>query len=185
MVMVPREDAHGPAEAYALDALEADEKAAFESHLEECGSCARDVYAHRRLLHDALSGEPAAPSPELRAHVMEFADAPRTPVDFGAYTWEEPLPGVFMTTLFDDPDRGVRKVLVWGKPGARYPLHRHLGDEEILVLEGALGDARAVYRAGDICRSREGSVHAEHVVGDEDCVCFVVYHGGHERIPEE
>jgi putative transcriptional regulator len=78
----------------------------------------------------------------------------------------------------------VRKVLVWARAGARYPSHRHLGDEEILVLQGALRDRRGVYRPGQICRSATGSVHSEEVDGSEDCVCFVVYHGGHEPVAE-
>ena len=175
---------HDPAPAYALGALDPDERAAFEQHMASCRECFLEVQAHRRLAHEALAQSGPAPSGALRQHVIELTEAPRSPVDPRLYTWDEPVPGVRMTTLFEDPARGVRKVLVWAKPGARYPSHRHLGDEHILVLQGALGDARGVYRAGDICRSRAGSVHSENVVGDEDCFCFVVYHGGHESVPE-
>ena len=175
-------DGQGLPEAYALDALDPGEKSAFERHLAACPECVDAVEGNRSLLHDVLSAPPASPRAELRNHVLEFADAPAAPVDLSRYTWEEPVPGVRMAVLADEPERSLRKVLVWAKPGASYPSHRHLGDEEILVLEGALADHRGVYRPGDICRSREGSVHSERVVGDEDCVCFVVYHGGHERV---
>jgi anti-sigma factor ChrR (cupin superfamily) len=183
MTMASSED-HGPASAYALGALDPDECAAFEQHVASCPDCFAEVQAHRRVVHDALAGTGAAPSRALRQQVLELTEAPRSPVDPALYTWEEPVPGIRMTTLFEDPARGLRKVLVWARPGAHYPSHRHLGDEEILVLQGALADGRAVYRAGDICRSRTGSVHSEQVVGDEDCFCFVVYHGGHESVPE-
>jgi anti-sigma factor ChrR (cupin superfamily) len=178
-----RGDEHGLAPAYALGALDPDERAAFEQHVASCPACFAEVQAHRRVAHGVLATS-AAPARELRERVLEFTDAPRSPVDPRLYTWDEPMPGIRMATLFEDPARGLRKVLVWARPGARYPSHRHLGDEEILVLQGALGDARGVYRAGDICRSRTGSVHSENVVGDEDCFCFVVYHGGHESVPE-
>ena len=177
-------DEHGPAPAYALGALDPHERAAFEQHLATCRECFLEVQAHCRAATDAMAGSGDAPASTLRQHVLELTDAPRTAIDTSLYTWEEPVPGIRMTTLFEDPARNLRKVLVWARPGARYPSHRHLGDEEILVLQGALGDARGVYRAGDICRSRTGSVHSEHVVGDEDCFCFVVYHGGHESVPE-
>ena len=179
-----RQDEHGSAPAYALDALDPGERKAFEQHIASCSECLQEVNAHRRLVQDVFAGEVKAPPSGLRQHVLELTDAPRSPVDPQLYTWDEPIPGIRMTTLFEDPARNLRKVLVWAKPGARYPLHRHLGDEEILVLQGALGDARGVYRAGDICRSRAGSVHAESVIGDEDCFCFVVYHGDHESVPE-
>jgi anti-sigma factor ChrR (cupin superfamily) len=179
-----KQDEHGPASAYALDALDPGERVAFERHIAGCLECVQEVEAHRRLMHDVLAGHVQAPASGLRQHVLELTDAPRAPVDPQLYTWDEPMPGIRMTTLFEDPARQLRKVLVWAKPGARYPSHRHLGDEEILVLQGALGDSRGVYRAGDICRSRTGSVHAESVVGDEDCFCFVVYHGDHESVPE-
>ena len=59
--------------------------------------------------------------------------------------------------------------------------HRHLGDEDILVLEGSLSDGRGAYGPGQICRSRTGSVHAEEA-GPDGCICFVAYYGGHEPI---
>ncbi len=184
MPTVSPHDGQGLPEAYALDALDAQEKSAFEGHLAGCSDCAAAVEGHRALLHDVLSSDPTAPRPELRNHVLEFMDAPSVPLDVSRYTWEEVVPGVRMTTVFEDSARKLRKALVWAKPGSCYPTHRHLGQEEILVLEGALGDHRGVYRPGDICRSAEGSVHSESVVGGEDCVCFIVYHGGHELLPE-
>ena len=138
----------------------------------------RRLLAHEDALLEALAS--AEDPPEgLREHVLEMSEAPRLPIDFGAYAWEEPIPGVRMHTLREDPARGTRAVLVWAKPGAVVPAHRHLGDEEILVLQGALRDHRGRYGPGDVCRSRTGFVHSEEVLSEGDCVCFVVYHGGH------
>jgi putative transcriptional regulator len=131
---------------------------------------------------EALSVEPVPPRPELRGRVLDLLDAPTLPLDLDAYSWEEPVPGVRLCTLSEDAARGVRKVLVWAKPGARYPRHRHLGDEDILVLAGRLRDERASYGPGDICRSETGTDHSEEVEGDEDCLCFVVYRGSHEML---
>lgn len=134
---------------------------------------------------DALLAALAAaddPPEGLREHVLEMAEAPRPPVDLESYAWEEPIPGVRMHTLREDAARGIRTVLVWARPGAVVPSHRHLGDEEILVLQGALRDHRGRYGPGEICRSRTGFVHSEEVLPEGDCVCFVVYHGGHEAV---
>jgi hypothetical protein len=45
-----------------------------------------------------------------------------------------------------------------------------------------LRDDRGSYRVGEICRSRTGSAHVEEVLPGEDCICYVVYYGGHEAI---
>ena len=110
---------------------------------------------------EALSAEPVPPRPGLRQRVLDVLDAPALPLDLESYAWDEPLPGVRFCTLFESPDGAMRKVLVWAKPGARYPHHRHLGDERILVqvvrnkvgqifsmnLDGT--DAREFTRAGE------------------------------------
>lgn len=137
------------------------------------------------LLLAAMADAPAvAPDPSLRAHLLELARAPREPVDVARYEWEDYGPGIRIHVMEDDPDHGMRAVLVWGTPGARMPRHRHLGEEEILVLQGRLRDERGEYGPGELCRSRTGSVHEEEVAGDEDCICYVVYHGGHEAVEE-
>lgn len=129
----------------------------------------------------ALDAESAvAPDRGLREHVLEMARAPRGPVDLARYEWQELAPGIRVHVMEDEPERSRRAVLVWARPGAAMASHRHLGDEEILVLQGRLRDQRGEYGPGDICRSRTGSVHREEVVGEDDCVCYVVYHGGHE-----
>jgi putative transcriptional regulator len=131
---------------------------------------------------EALSAEPVPPRPDLRQRVLDLLDAPALPLDLDSYAWNEPLPGVRFCTLFESPDGTMRKVLVWAKPGARYPHHRHLGDEDILVLAGRLRDQRGSYGPGDICRSETGTDHSEEVEGQDDCICYVVYRGSHEML---
>jgi anti-sigma factor ChrR (cupin superfamily) len=167
-------------EPYALGALDAPERARLEAHLEECPGCAREVARWRELLA-AVEKDVGAHAPsDLREHVLELARAPREPLDLAGYSWEEMMPGVRFHVLEEDPARDFRAVLVWARPGASMPRHRHLGDEEILVLRGRLSDGRTEYGPGEVCRSRTGSVHSETALEGEDCVCYVVYHGGHE-----
>lgn len=173
------------AHAAALSALDPGEAREFEAHAATCAGCAeeRDA-AVADLARLSASGGEVAPPPGLRQHVMEMTGAPFPPIDVAAYEWTEAVPGIRMAVLSEDPARSLRTVLVWAKPGAKYPRHRHRGDEEILVLQGALRDFRGTYGPGQICRSREGSVHTEEAMPGEDCFCFVVYHGEHEMVAE-
>jgi anti-sigma factor ChrR (cupin superfamily) len=53
------------------------------------------------------------------------------------------------------------------EPGATFPEHQHLGDETVLVLQGALRDCDGtVFGAGDVARMPVGSSHAFEVEGD-------------------
>jgi putative transcriptional regulator len=175
------------AEAYALEALDGDERAGFETHLATgCDACQGEV-AHQRAVLATLPQElPAAPAPpaggRLREQILDLAEAPRMPLDLEAYDWTELGPGIKGHVFKEDPARGMRGVLIWAQPGARHPLHRHLGDENILVLKGQIRDNRGVYGPGEICRSRAGSTHAEEAVLGEDCVCYVTYYGDLEMI---
>jgi hypothetical protein len=135
------------------------------------------------LLSAVVGGTIAASSVDskTRTQLMDVLCFPRLPIDRSAYAWTEVGPGLKLHLVSEDPARGVKRWLVWGVPGANTPRHGHTGDEVILVIEGQLKDDRGSYGPGDICRSTKADVHQEHVVGDADCVCFVVYYG--ELVP--
>jgi anti-sigma-K factor RskA len=68
------ETLHELAAGYALDALDDDERVAFEQHLAECEQCAADVLAFREtaaLLAHAVEGP--EPRPELRERLLAEA----------------------------------------------------------------------------------------------------------------
>lgn len=166
------------AEGYALGTLDEAEREAFRRHLAAgCARCDRAVASQEAVLAALPRGLAVAPPPGVRIQVLDLAEAPRLPIDLGSFAWEEVFPGIRLHVLREEPDRGVRKCLAWGKPGARTVRHRHHGDELILVLQGALRDHRGDYHAGEICHSREGSIHREEILPGEDCICYVVYYG--------
>lgn len=70
-------DLHHLAGAYALDALDADERRAFEAHYPGCEICAADVAAHREVAADLASLPAAAPPPEMRSDVLRRIDDTR------------------------------------------------------------------------------------------------------------
>jgi putative transcriptional regulator len=69
------------------------------------------------------------------------------------------------------------------EPGCAYPSHRHIGPEEVLVLQGGYRDDRGEHRAGDYILNEAGSAHQPTALDfGEDCILFAVAHGGIEVI---
>lgn len=69
---------HDLTAAYALDALEPEEREAFEEHLAGCESCREQVAELQSAAGElAWAVEPAAPPPELRARIIDAARAER------------------------------------------------------------------------------------------------------------
>jgi anti-sigma factor ChrR (cupin superfamily) len=173
------------ASAYALGVLDADERAAFEAHLDTgCALCQAELEVESALLGALPQALPQDwPTALTRTQLLDLAQAPRELPDLATLSWEEIVPGVRLHTLREDASRGVRACLAWAQPGARTLAHRHRGgDELILVLQGGLRDERGEYHAGDLCRSREGSVHTEEILPGEDCIAYVLYYGELETV---
>ena len=63
-------DLHQLAAAYALDALEPDERERFEDHLAACSDCTADVAEFRATAHHLAAAAAVAPPPELRAEIL-------------------------------------------------------------------------------------------------------------------
>jgi quercetin dioxygenase-like cupin family protein len=64
--------------------------------------------------------------------------------------------------------------------GSRHPLHRHRGEEHVLVLEGTYRDSATgdVVGVGDVAHMPAGSEHALEVLGTTDCVAAILVIGG-------
>jgi anti-sigma factor ChrR (cupin superfamily) len=71
--------------------------------------------------------------------------------------WTERRPGVHWKVLWEEGDR--RAVLMRYDPGAAIPRHRHLGDEQIFVLEGSVSDDTGTCTPGNYARRPPGCVH--------------------------
>lgn len=89
--------------------------------------------------------------------------------------WQPLRPGVDCHTLYGRPGEGPAAALLRYAPGASVPLHRHLGHEHILVLEGSQRDANGVYPAGTLLVSPPRSRHA--VISDEGCLVLAIWSG--------
>jgi anti-sigma factor ChrR (cupin superfamily) len=80
-------------------------------------------------------------------------------VDVAKLGWIQRRPGVFWKMLWEDPDGLHKAILMRYEPGATIPRHRHVGDEQIYVLEGSVADDTGTCRAGDYARRPPGCVH--------------------------
>jgi hypothetical protein len=64
-------------------------------------------------------------------------------------------------------------------PGTTFPEHDHVGDEKVLVLQGAFEDSDGVvYRSGDVATRGAASSHSYRAVGPLPLVTMAVVHGG-------
>jgi anti-sigma factor ChrR (cupin superfamily) len=105
--------------------------------------------------------------------VSFFADSEKVP-------WIERRPGVFWKTLWEDTDGRHKAVLMRYAPGAVIPRHRHIGDEQIWVLEGSVADDTGVCSAGNYARRPPGCVHT--VTSPAGALVFAVISGPTEAV---
>jgi anti-sigma factor ChrR (cupin superfamily) len=102
-------------------------------------------------------------------------------VDVAALPWEERRPGVFWKVLSRDGEH--QTILVRYAPGATVPRHRHLGEEQIFVLEGSVADDTGVCHAGNFARRPPGCTHTVHSANG--ALVLAVISGTTEPAPDD
>ena len=73
--------------------------------------------------------------------------------------WQEFRPGISFKILWEDAATRRRAQMTRFAPGARLPQHRHVGDELIFVIEGALTDETGTVTAGNVVYRPNGCIH--------------------------
>ena len=68
--------------------------------------------------------------------------------------------GVRQKRIWEDKAGERRAILAHFAPGATLPLHRHVGDELIFVIEGATADESGVVTTGNMNYRPNGCVHS-------------------------
>jgi anti-sigma factor ChrR (cupin superfamily) len=99
--------------------------------------------------------------------------------------WSEgPMPGMATAKLPCRPKvPGQTAVFLRSEVGAHCPIHRHLGEERLLILEGGIVESDGtVFHAGDLVVKPAGSAHEFDVLGDEPCIAAYLLEGGLELI---
>lgn len=74
--------------------------------------------------------------------------------------WQARQPGVRTKNLWEHPATSRRAVMTRIDPDANLPLHRHVGDELVFVIEGAIADEFGSVTAGNVGYRPNGCVHA-------------------------
>jgi quercetin dioxygenase-like cupin family protein len=197
---------------YAFELVAPADRARIDAHLAACDACAVEARALRETTAALAGAAPAKPPPTfLRARLLAAAEgrgrlakytsdlakffeiseskarALLDSVDEPA-AWEPNPAGIGLIHLAP----GVRYAAMGADAGlVRFPagiewgLHRHVGAEHHLFLEGAIriDQTGQVLRAGDWLTSPAGSEHSFHVLPDEDCVAAVILEAGIEMPP--
>jgi anti-sigma factor ChrR (cupin superfamily) len=89
-----------------------------------------------------------------------MATSPRSQIiTVGDIEWQEYQTGLSFKILWQDPTTKRRAQMTRFSPGAQLPLHRHVGDELIFVIEGAVSDESGTVTAGNVGYRPDGCVH--------------------------
>src|SRR5215467_5772536 len=73
--------------------------------------------------------------------------------------WSPMVPKVTAKVLWSDPATKRRAQITRFEPGATLPMHRHVGDELLYVIEGAISDDFGTTTAGNMGYRPDGCVH--------------------------
>ena len=96
--------------------------------------------------------------------------------------WQDRQPGVRMKEIWKDPDTKRQALLTRLEAGAQLPLHRHVGDELVFVIEGGISDESGALSAGNVGYRPNGCVHA--VSSKNGATVLAILTGGVEPATE-
>jgi anti-sigma factor ChrR (cupin superfamily) len=181
---------------FVLGVLPAIEQERVSKHLAECAACASEARAYREATSALAGGLPAQPAPSfLRARLLASAEARgRLAQHTHALAQFLELPPSRARALLDMihlaagprwAAMGADAGLVKFPAGLVWPLHRHVGEEHHLILEGGIriDQTGQELHAGSTLISPAGSEHSFVVLPDVDCVTAVILTDGIEMPP--
>jgi len=99
-------------------------------------------------------------------------------IDLSELEWQSMTPTIKAKTIWSDPAAKRRAQLTRFEPGAVLPLHKHIGDEFLYVIEGAISDESGTTAAGSVGYRPDGCVHS--VTSKHGATVFAIISGGIE-----
>ena len=161
---------------YALGALSQHEARSFEAHLAEgCDICQGELESFEQTVRAvAFSAAEAEPPARVRAELLATVSksVPEQSVESASAgleqfvsilasegKWRELGDGVLLKNLHVDQATGIATSLVRMLPGRALPCHKHIGVEQVFVLEGDCSIAGQKLAPGDYHRAEAGSIH--------------------------
>ncbi|HVN91848.1 MAG TPA: cupin domain-containing protein [Candidatus Binataceae bacterium] len=94
--------------------------------------------------------------------------------------WNSPMPGVSMKAFWEDAATKRRAVLARFDAGAKLPLHKHVGDELVFMIEGSNYDEFNEIRVGNLNYRPNGCTHT--VSSKHGAVAIAYVTGGVEML---
>lgn len=114
---------------------------------------------------------------------MSTQNSPQSRViNASAMAWQEMQPGIRIKTLWTDEQTNRRAIMSRIEPGMQLPRHKHVGDELVFVIEGAISDEFGTVTAGNVGYRPNGCVHA--VASTHGATVLAVITGGIEATAE-
>ena len=111
----------------------------------------------------------------------EIGDAPRSQtIVLSDIPWTDAMPGVRQKPFWHDKETNRRAIMARFEAGAKLPLHRHLGDELIFVLEGSNADESGEVLTGNANYRPNNCAHTVTTKNGATVLAFVT--GGVEMI---
>jgi len=92
--------------------------------------------------------------------------------------------GIFVNVLRRDEQTGDASVLIRMQAGHGYPAHRHVGIEEVFIIQGGYRDSSGERRAREYFINDAGSAHHPVALAGEDCIMIAFAHGGIELLTD-
>src|SRR5207302_10784302 len=92
--------------------------------------------------------------------------------------------GIFVNVLRRDEQSHDATALIRMQPGCRYPAHRHVGPEEVFILQGGSRAQQSERRGGEYILNEAGSAHAPAALEGDDCSILAVALGGIELLKQ-
>ncbi len=102
-------------------------------------------------------------------------------MDLAAIPWRTTrYPGMAVHFYASSRESGRVVALIRMEQGCGYPMHRHRGREEVLVLQGGYRDEFGEYGAGEFVAYEDGTTHTPMAVEESEgaCVLLAVAHEG-------
>ena len=110
------------------------------------------------------------------------ANQPSQIIGVSGREWEALSPTIKFKKLWSDAATKRRAQITRFEPGAVLPMHRHVGDELLYVIEGAISDESGTVTAGNMSYRPNGCVHT--VTSQGGATILAVVTGGSEPATE-
>lgn len=172
----------------SLGLLEGSEAELLKEHLSSgCAECNSEVASFDRVAGAlGMSATSVAPPSHLRQRLLQAVASLAANRDAEVQSWmilrtralpwqKTKLDGIWQKSLLNEPIRHRATRIIKMDPGAVIPAHRHLGDEESLVLEGTGRFGDFAFGPGDCHLACSGSFHPSYTT-EEGCM-FLLFSG--------